>query len=180
MLVFYLLRNYRISQNVRKYYFIKTALGVALIEMNLSYFTFVCFSHLKQAFSFGFQNRLELSLTVIFLFSLVLYSVCFYILMFKYLDKQASYFNELTYRESKGFWFKTFYLIAQALRAVVFCFFHYDYRKQLIFLTVIEITMLIVPIVMQSLFKIFFSKAMFSLNVIETFLFVLFNLTLLL
>lgn len=146
--------------------------------MNLTYFTFVCFTHLKQTFSFDLYNRLELSFTVIFLFSLVLYSLCFYMLVFRYLGKQASYFNELAYRESKGFWFKTFYLVGQGMRAAVFCFFHYDYRKQLIFLTAIEITMLIIPIVMQSLYGIFFSKTVFSLNVIETFFFILLNLAL--
>lgn len=58
MLMFYLLKNYRISKVVRKFYFIKTALGVALLEMNLAYFTFVCFTHLNQSFSFCLWNKL--------------------------------------------------------------------------------------------------------------------------
>ena len=41
--VFYLTQSFRISRHVRKFYFIKTVLVLALLEENLSYFAFACF-----------------------------------------------------------------------------------------------------------------------------------------
>ena len=97
-LIFYLLRKRRISKYLRKFYFIKCSLGVALLESNLEYFVFVCFMNINSSFSFNWANKFELSFAVLFLLSLLSYSFCFYMLMFKYLGKQASYFNDLTYR----------------------------------------------------------------------------------
>lgn len=97
-LIFQLFRNYEISKYIRKFCFINSVLAVALLESSLSYFIFVCLSHLQHSFSFNLVDKLSLSFTVIFLFSLFLFSFSFYILIFKYLGKQASLFNEYTYR----------------------------------------------------------------------------------
>ena len=97
-LIFHLLRNYRISKYIRKFCFLSSTLAVAILESSLGYFIFVCLSHVLQSFSFKLVDKLSLSFTVIFLFSLFLFSFSFYILVFKYLGKQASYFNEFIYR----------------------------------------------------------------------------------
>ena len=97
-LLFHLLRNHRVSLYFRKFCFVKTTLAVALLESSLGYFIFVCLSHLQHSFSFNLADKLSLSLTVVFLFGLFLFSFSFYILVFKYLGKQASCFNEYTYR----------------------------------------------------------------------------------
>ena len=101
-------------------------------------------------------------------------------MVFKYLGQKATYFCDFTFRESAGFWYKTWYLsIRNLLRAVIFCFMHYQFREQLIFLGFIEILMIIVTIILESSYRIFKSKLIYVVNLIYSFLFVLLNLTLL-
>lgn len=178
-LLFYLIRNYSVSKYIRKFYFIKTILVISILEENLSYFVFVCFENLSQAFSFHIADKFSLIFTVLFLFSLVIFCLCFYLGVFRYLDKQAGYFAEFTYRESAGFLYKTLQiLIRNFLRGMAFCFFHEQYKNQLIALCLVEITMITITIALQAAYKIFISKTMLSLNLFYYFLFLLLNLTL--
>ena len=97
-LIFYILHDGKFSKHLRKFYFIKSALGVALLESNLAYFIFVCLMNLNQSFSFNWGNKIEFVFTILFLLSLLLFTFCSYLLIFKYLGKQAIYFHDMTYR----------------------------------------------------------------------------------
>lgn len=92
-LFFHLLHKYRMSKYIRKFYFIKTVLAIAFLQENLAYFIFVCFSNLGHPFSFRLADKLSLSFTVISLFALLFFAFCFYLLIYKYLGKRASYFS---------------------------------------------------------------------------------------
>lgn len=97
LLLFLSIHKYEISKHVRKFYFIKAVVTIVLLEENLGYFVFVCFSHLRLSFTFNLADKLSLSLTLVFLFSLFFFTFCFYFLLSRYLRKRVSYFAELTY-----------------------------------------------------------------------------------
>lgn len=141
---------------------------------------FICFSHLVQSFTFKFADKISLLFTIVFLFSLFLFSFCFYLLIFKYLRKNSSHFAEHTYKKSAGFWYKALNLsIRSVLRAAIFYFLHYYYRSQLIMLILMEILMIGCTITLQSFYKIFWSKFMYILKLSYSLLFILLNLALL-
>ena len=101
-------------------------------------------------------------------------------MVFKYLGQKATYFCDFTFRESAGFWYKTWYLsIRNLLRAVIFCFMHYHFREKLILLGCVEILMIKVTIILESSYRIFRSKLIYAVNLVYSFLFVLLNLALL-
>lgn len=138
-LLFHLTKQYRISKCVRRFYFIKTVFAIAMLEENLGYFVFVCFSHLGHSFSFKFADKVSILLSVFLLFCLVVFALCFYLLVAKYLRKKAVYFTEVTYRESAGFCYKALMLSTQSvLRAAIFYFFTYQYAHKLFALCFVE------------------------------------------
>lgn len=109
-----------------------------MLEENLGYFVFVCFSHLGHSFSFKFADKLAILLSVLLLFCLVVFALCFYLLVAKYLSKKAVYFAEVTYRESAGFCYKVLMLsIRSVLRAAIFYFFSYHYVHKLYALCIV-------------------------------------------
>ena len=148
-LLFQLLRKYRISKFLRRFYFIKTVLAVTVLEENLGYFVFICFSNISQlAFTFNMADKLSLGVTLLFLFCLCFFSFCFYFLTGKYLGKKASYFAESTYRENAGFSYKIIQLLLRnILRALAFFYFFQQYRIQLVLLILVEILVMILSIV---------------------------------
>ena len=142
--LFHLLKEHRVSKFIRKFYFLKTTLVLVLWESNFTYFLYVCFSHLRHPFCFNFADKVSAAFTVVFLCTLLLFSFCFYLLISEYLGKKAGHFSEVTYRESAGFWYKTLQLsIRNLLRAVVFCFFQYNYAHQLALLSLVECFVLV-------------------------------------
>ena len=146
-LLFHLVRHFRIRKFVKKFYFIKTVFAIAMLEENLGYFVFVCFSHLAHSFSFNFADKFSLGLTVAVLFSLLIFALCFYLLISQYLRKRATHFSEFTYRESAGFCYKVLQLsLRSVLRSVVFCFFCSQYNNKLLMLCAIEALMITVTI----------------------------------
>lgn len=178
-ILFYFSRQSKISKYIRKFYFLKTTLVIVLLEGNLNYLVFVCFSHLRQAFSFNVADRLSLIFTSLFLFALVHFSLVFYILVFKYLGKNAGLFSDFAYRESASFWHKTSTLMRNFLRGVIFCFLEHHYTTQLIMLSIIEIIMIACSITIQSLHGIFISKTIYRLGVLYSLLLIALNLNLL-
>lgn len=92
-LIFHLVKRSRIRKFVKKFYFIKTVFAIAMLEENLGYFVFVCFSHLGHSFSFKLADKFSLGFTVILLFSLLIFVLCFYLLISEYLRKRATYFS---------------------------------------------------------------------------------------
>ena len=138
LLIFYCLQEYRVSKYIRKFYFIKSVLATALLEENLTYFIFVCFSHLNISFIFRLVDKISLVFTVLYLFGLILFSLCFYPLICQFLKKKSVYFSQHTFARLPGFWYKTMQLVIRGgLRAVVFCFYSHRYTSQLAMLIVL-------------------------------------------
>ena len=131
-------------------------------------------------FTFSMADRISLSFTVLFLFSLLLYTFCFFLLVPKYLKRKAGYFVEFTYRENAGYCYKIVSLLLRnLLRAAVFCFLHYQFKFQLHLLSLVEIFIIIFTIIIQSLYKTIMSRAVYVINLSYSFLIILLNLTLL-
>lgn len=120
--LFILLQKWKVSKYIRKYCFFKTTLIVISLESNLAYFVYICFLNLQNAFSFNLVDKISLSFTVIFLFVLFILGLTFSMLIFKYLGKQASYFNDSAYRESASFVYRSVTLIRNILRGVIYSF----------------------------------------------------------
>ena len=180
-LLFRVVRKYKIRKYIRKFYFLKTVLAMVLLEENLDYFVFVCFSHLQNSFSFKISDKLASIFTILFLCGLILFTCCFYMLTSKYLGRRAGCFADFTYRENAGFWYKTLCLIIRnLLRAKAFYFFHYQYVNLLLALSLIEVIVIFLSITIQSLYKIFLCKTAYALSLIYSFIFILFNFSLLL
>lgn len=96
--IFHILKNYRISQRIRKFHFLKTVIIIVIFQENLCFLVFICFSHIQHPFSFNFADKLSLTFTVLFLFGCFFFTFAFYFLVFRYLGKKSSYFTEFTYR----------------------------------------------------------------------------------
>ena len=123
--LFLLLQQHKISQFLRKFYFIKSILLQTLIEGNLVYLVYVCFGHLSTAFHFRFADRLSLAFTVVFLWGIVLFSLTFYILVGRFLQSKACYFLYCYYRCTSGYFFITIKnLVRNFLRGATFYFLH--------------------------------------------------------
>jgi hypothetical protein len=123
--LFYLVKNYKVSKYLRKFYFIKTALLQILLEGNIVYFTYVCFGHLTTSFTFEFGDKISLFFTVLFLFLLVIFTFGFYPLMGSFLLKKSSYFLYSCYRCYPGYTYLSVKnLIRNFLRGTVFYFLH--------------------------------------------------------
>lgn len=59
----------------------------------MTYFVYLCFSHLRHCFVFKFVDRMAVGVSVGLLFGLVVFGLGFYLLVFRYLGKKASYFS---------------------------------------------------------------------------------------
>lgn len=84
-----MLSRKRISRSLRVYYFVRVVLAQNLLEENLSYFVYVCFSHLSHPFTYALPDKISLAVTVIFLFCLIVFSFTFYFLICRYLKKRS-------------------------------------------------------------------------------------------
>ena len=136
--LFCIIRNYKISQHFRKYYFIKTVLLRTLLEGNIAYFIYVCFGHLAMPFTFDFYDRLSLSFTVVFLWVLLVFSLIFYSLIGRYLQNKAGHFLYCYYRCNSGYLLiASKNLIRNFLRGAIFYFFHENPKYEMFLLIVI-------------------------------------------
>lgn len=126
--LFLQLRQYKISQFLRKYFFIKATLFQTLLEGSVSYFVYVCLGNLELSFSFKFGDRLSLLFAVLFFWAVLLFSFAFYLLLGHYLRKRACYFIFCMYRSYEGHFYLTLRNLVRNLgRGAVFFFFHHLY-----------------------------------------------------
>ena len=107
--IFRALSKYKISILFRRYYFFTGTLLQILFEGNVAYFTFCCFNHLGQAFSFRFSDKLSLLFTIAFLFILLILSLTLYFFIGKLYQKQSSYFIYCLYRCQYSYLFLVMY-----------------------------------------------------------------------
>lgn len=136
----------------------------------------MCFNHLNHPFSFHLADKLSLAFTVLFLLSVIYFSLCFYSLICKYLSKKSTYFSERTFAKPPGFWYKTIQLLLRSvIRPVVFCFFHYQYRSQMVLLSCIEVLVIICTIELQLSSRVFRSKLMCSFSLTYSLIFIMLN-----
>lgn len=123
--LFNILRKYKISQYLRKFYFFKSVLFQTLIEGNVIYFVYVCLGHLSTPFHFRFGDKMSLSFTLAFFWIVIMFTFTFYILIGSFLKKQASYFIYCYYRCNSGYAFVTAKnLLRNFLRGFAFYYFH--------------------------------------------------------
>ena len=136
--LYLLLKNYKISHYLRRFYFFKTNLFQTLLEGNVIYFTYVCFGHFQTSFHFHFGDKVSLTFTTVFFGVIVLFTFTFYFLTGRYLGKKSKYFTSFVHRCNSGLFFLTFQnLIRNFLRGSVFFFLYYLYLEQLILLSVV-------------------------------------------
>lgn len=176
--LFRILRKHRFKF-LKKFYFLKSNLTVALLEENLVYFVFVCFSQLQEAFDFSLADKISLIFTILFFFALTLFTFCFYLMLFRYLDERDRFFSEYTCKESASFWYRTFSLCRNFLRATIFCFFHNHYSIQLLMLSAVEVVMILISVALQSSSKFFISTAMYKTSLLYYLLLISLNCALL-
>ena len=178
-LLFKILSQHNISRYLRKFYFIKTALLQALIEGNVAYFAYVSFGHLQTSFNFSFKDKFSLVFTVVFLWFIVLFSFAYYPLVNFFLKKKAGYFLSYVYRCDSGCFFLTIKnLVRNFLRGAIFYFLHEFHEKQLIFLLVTQVVIIVLALYFQQKKHIFFSKSFFCLALSYHTLFAFLNLIL--
>lgn len=123
--LFKILQKYKISQYFRKFYFLKPILFQSLIEGNVCYFVYVCLGHLSVSFSFKFEDKACLGLTVFFLWIILMFSFCFYVLVGHFLREKACYFIFCFYRCNAGYFYLTIKNLSRnLLRGTIFFFFH--------------------------------------------------------
>lgn len=97
------------SQLFRRYYFFGPVLLQTLFEGNIAYFTYCCFNHLSNAFSFKFADKLALLFTVLFLFIVLIISICFYFIVGELLKNKSCYFIHCFYRCHKSYCYLMMY-----------------------------------------------------------------------
>lgn len=136
--LFLLIKNYKISRIIRPNYFIKTTILQCLFEQNISYFVYVCFSHLQISFCFWFYDKLSLSLTVLFLFCVTAFSLCFYYLISEYLKSHSTYFHIKIKRRLAGYSLLMFKNFARPFfRGSTYFFLNYFYGIEMLTLSFI-------------------------------------------
>ena len=149
-MLFRLTREYKISVLFRRFFFFNIALLQMLFEGNVAYFIYVCFGNMNMSFSFSFADKLALVFTVLFLFVLLVFSVIFYLLLGKYLMKQAGYFIYCFYRCLPAHFFlalRTFF--RGCLRGAIHYFLYHHYEWEIICLTLVELIVLICAIIIE-------------------------------
>lgn len=115
--------RFKISQFIRKFYFLKTTLLQTTLEGSMSYFAYVCFGHLSMAFSFVFVDKAALTFTVVFLWGLLMFSLTFYLLVGYFLRQKAYHFIYCMYRVHEGYIFITVKaLLRNFVRGAIFYF----------------------------------------------------------
>ena len=181
-LVFYLffriLSQYKISQHLRKFYFLKTIFAQTLIEGNIIYFTYVCFSHLDTSFLFRFGDKVSLVFTTVFLWGLILFTLVYYPLVGCFLKQRASYFIYCYYRCNSGYFYLNVKNLGRNfLRGAVFYFMDNFFKEEIALLCLIQAIVIIVTIYLETHKKIFLNKIFYLLWLTYHILFVLFNLT---
>ena len=123
--LFLISHKYKVSQFVRKFYFIKIVLLQTFIEGNVAYFSYVCFGHLSTPFTFQFGDKLSLIFTTFVLWIVIMFCFAFYPLVGYFLQKKAGYFLSYAYRCNPGYLSLSLKnLIRNFLRGSVFYFFH--------------------------------------------------------
>jgi hypothetical protein len=177
--LFLLIKKYKVSQNIRKFYFVKTVLLQSLFEGNVIYLVYVCFGHLQSSFSFHFGDKLSLAFTVLFLWVTVVFTFCFYQMVGYFLGKRACYFIYCYYRCDYSYHYLTLKnLVRNFLRGSIFYFLRDYLAEEFILLSVVEVGLVLCSIALQSYKKIFISKTFYSLWLIYHSLFILLNFSL--
>ena len=126
--LFIIIRNYKVSQYVRKYYFGKTVLLQTLVEGNVIYFVYVCFGHFSTSFSFQFGDKISLAFTLAFFLFITVSVFVFYSLAGEFLQQRAGYFIYNYYRCNEGLFVITVKnLVRNFLRGSIFYFLHEFY-----------------------------------------------------
>ena len=178
-LLFRVLSQYKISQHLRKFYFLKTIFAQTLIEGNVIYFTYVCFSHLGTSFFWRFGDKVSLVFTIVLLWGLILFTLVYYPLVGYFLRQKASYFIYCYYRCNSGYFFLNVKNLGRNfLRGAVFYFVDNFFLEEIALLCLIEAAVIVLTIYLESHKKIFLNKIFYLLWLTYHFLFVLLNLAL--
>lgn len=126
--IFKSMKNNHSSRSIRKYFFFFPSLLQVLIESNVAYFVFVCFSHLLSSFCFKYRDKCSLIFTILFLFGLVIYTSTFFILVDKFFKKNSYHFIPGFYRINKTFYYLTLAcLLRNFIKGAICAVFHYVY-----------------------------------------------------
>lgn len=114
-------------------------------------FTFNCFNQLLMPNSYSFMDKINISFTLISLFALFAYSLCFYPIMYKMRSKQSSkVLLTKTKYSLKSFYFETVSIVFRNFnRAFVHSFFIANYSLQISLLAATDIFYLMLIIKMR-------------------------------
>ena len=136
-------------------------------EGNIAYFTFCCFNHLTNAFSFKFADKLTLLFTVMFLFIMLVLSISFYFIIGQLLKKKACYFIQCFYRCHKAYCYLAMYnMFIEFVKGALHYFLLNKYGYLMACLCALECFIIIYTIYMEKIHEIFIpsqcSRAIFA------------------
>ena len=150
--IFKAIYKYKASTIFRRYYFFGPAFLQIIFEGNIAYFTFCCFNHLTNAFSFRFADKLSLLFTIMFLFILLLLSVCFYLCIGKLLEKKSCYFIYSFYRCHQAYCYLAVYnMTFEFIKGCLHYFLLKQYGYLMASLCVLECFIIIYTIYMEKI-----------------------------
>ena len=163
----------------RRYYFFGSVFLQMTFEGNIAYFTFCCFNHLSNAFSFRFADKLALLFAVMFLFIILLLSTSFYFIIGQLLEKKVCYFIHCFYRCHKAYCYLTVYnLFIEFVKGALHYFLLDKYGYLMGSLCTLECLIIIYTIYMEKIHEIFIPKSMFVSYLCYHFCFILLNISL--
>lgn len=143
--------------------------------MNMLKLTFDCFIQILHPSYFTFYNKLNFIVTLILLLMLLLYSLCFYPLIYALSSNSSS---EILLTKTRfglsSFYFQClFFVLRNFIRSFIHGFFIQYYSVQIVLLTAADFISFIFGIVM---FKCFEYKIIGLLSVFYSFVFIMFDL----
>ena len=130
-------------------------------------------------FAFKFIDKLSLALSVVFLGLVLILVVSFYALCNETYKKKFGYFIYCFYRSMPGILYITVKIFARGfLRGAIHHFFHHKYGLEMLLLSILDFLVLLFGILLESLYRIFLTKAMFWVMSLYHFTFIMINLSL--
>jgi hypothetical protein len=118
--LFRVLSRFAVSQVLRKFdfwvYFV-----IILFEGNVQQFSFYLTAEMRAVFAFAWSHKLIKAFVVLFGFSLLLFSVCGYIISFTFYHKLNRYFSDNNKNNLSG---NSFLILQNGLRNVILGVLH--------------------------------------------------------
>ena len=175
--IFRILFNYKISTFFRRYSFLGATIIQSLVETNIVFFSYIFFRQTLVSFSFNFNDKLFLALSVCLFFFIMIGSFCYYFIGNLIYEKKFGYFIHCFYRCFPTLLFLTFRFAFRGFaQGAIHSLLHNHYGCQILLLCLTDFFVILSGVVIQLKYEIFTSKTMYCLTLCYYFNFILFNI----